>query len=322
MSRIQRDIRGKLVTYFKTRLGMFNYKSGWMKGDCPNCGKSLKFGVNISQDRTNCFVCTYNDRPIEVVMMVEGLSDRFAVFRFLNAFEDAPLIDPYIKELVQKPAELPEGFTLLSMGTSQVSKIARSYMRGRGFNVKELSLQGVGYCARGPYKMRIILPFYAAGRLIYFNARQFIEIGAKFKNPKIEDFGIGKNMLMYNIDALSIYTTIYLVESVTNALTLGSNAIAIGGKVLSGYQLSKILKSKIKRVIVILDNDATDYAIQIALKICNYKKTKVVIMPDEKDVNDRGRKEVKRMTKETPWGNYSYFLKLKFQYEKTLDSHN
>src|SRR5690606_20249091 len=143
-----------------------------------------------------------------------------------RAFEDAPFLETYQEALIQKPAELPVGFTLLSLGNSMVSKSARKYMRERGFKIKELSMMGIGYCARGEYKYRIIIPFYEAGRLIYFNARQFIELGSKFKNPAIEDFGIGKNMLMYNVDALAIYNKIYLVESATNAITLGNNAVA------------------------------------------------------------------------------------------------
>lgn len=318
---IQKKQRGKLLTYFRTRLGMFDYKGTWLKGDCPSCGASLKFGANIASDRTNCFICTYNEKPIDVVVMKEGLPNREAAYVYLRTFEDAPFLDTKIEELIQKPAELPAGFTLLSFGNSYIAQGARNYMEGRGFNIRELSLQGIGYCARGEYKYRIILPFYEAGRLIYFNARQFMDFGSKFKNPAVEDFGIGKSMLIYNVDALAVYRKIYIVESVTNALTLGSNAIAIGGKVISNYQLSKVLKSKVTMIVIILDNDATDYSIQMALKISIHKKVKIIIPPVDKDVNDLGKTKTKKLEKFSTWGKYKDFLKMKLDYERSLDTY-
>ena len=38
---------------------MFVYRRGWLKGDCPECGKDKKYGVNIALNRTNCFSCGY-----------------------------------------------------------------------------------------------------------------------------------------------------------------------------------------------------------------------------------------------------------------------
>lgn len=312
--KLNREIYNKLAAYFKQRLGMFDYKSGWMKGDCPMCGKSLKYGVNISQNRTNCFSCTYNERPLFVVMKIENLQNIPQTFNYLGTFEGATYLETPQEYLEEKDAKLPEGYKLLSIGNSRIAKLARNYMKNRGFNILSLSMKGVGYCTKGDYMGRIILPFYEKGKLVYFNARKFIDSGPKFKNPSLEEFGVGKNLLIYNVDALAIYKRINIVESITNSLTLGDSTISLGGKIMSAYQTSKILRSPVKEVVIILDSDAYEYAIKAALAISPHKKVKLVRMPENLDVNDIGKKETLKIIKQHKFLTYQEVLKEKFNY--------
>lgn len=294
---------------------MFTYNKGWLKGDCPLCAKNQKFGVNILQNRTNCFACGVHLKPLDLIIELEGLKTRNEVLLLLNTFQDVDFLENRVEELIQKPVSLPPDFKLLIFGNNLVGKSARKFMSRRGFDIKELSLQGIGYCSKGDYRFRIIIPFYQKGKLIYFNARQFIDIGAKFKNPPIELFGIGKSLLIYNVDALWVYNKIYIVESATNALTLGPKAIGMGGKKLSAYQISMILKSPCKYVIILLDPDAWLEAINLALRLCNHKQVKLIKLPPEKDVNDIGKKATLKLIKETPYSKYYDFYKMKIDYQ-------
>lgn len=306
---MNRIARGKLSNYFKSRLGMFDYRRGWMKGNCPYCHSVEKFGVNLSQYRTNCFKCEANPSPIEVVMDIEGFDTFPKAWDYIGAFEEAEFLEAPKTPLEEVDSFLPEHFKLLTLGDSRIAKLARSYMKGRGFDIDELSFKGVGYCDDGEYIGRVIFPYYEKGKLRYFTARKFIDIGPKFKNPPVESFGIGKNLLIYNVDALQLYNKIYIVESITNALTLGDNAIALGGKVISDYQSSKILRSPIKKVVILLDPDATDRALKTGLHFVNYKACKVVELPEGFDVNDVGKKETMKYVKSTPYENYQQLYK-------------
>lgn len=310
MGRIYNEALGKKIAgYYQQRLGCREYQKGWMKGTCPSCGKHDKFGINISQARTNCFYCEEHPNPIELILQVEGFSTHKEVYNHLNTFEDADYLQPAIEIYDYKIPKLPEGFRLISLGKSSISDLARGYLKGRGFKISELELKGVGYCSRGEYMGYIIFPFYQRGRLIYYTTRRFIQVGSKFKNPKIEDFGIGKSSIIYNIDALGIYRKIRIVESVTNALTLGNNAIAIDGKIVSKWQLSAILRSPVELVEIILDRDAYKAALKMGMDIVNEKRVRVVLMPDEQDVNDVGRKKTKRIIKATQWVDYKSLYK-------------
>ena len=151
-----------------------------------------------------------------------------------------------------------------------MAKSARSYLRGRGFSAFNLSYRGIGYCDSGEYFGYIILPYYQQGQLIYYQTRNFLGNGPKFKNPRVEDFGIGKTQLMFNADALALFTKIYLVESVTNSLTIGEKAVGILGKKISDYQFSAILRSPIEEIVIGLDDDALKEAIELAMRFVNY----------------------------------------------------
>lgn len=303
----------KLNEYFLQRHGMVNYRKGWLKGDCPSCGKEMKFGVHIAQNRTNCFICGYNERPMQVLASIEGLQTQNDIMNFLGTFEGIEYIETQVEYFTEKQnVELPESFKLIILGKSIIANKARATLKKRGFNLTELAMRGIGYCTRGDYANRIIIPFYAKGKLVYWNARAILFGDIKFKNPSTDELGIGKSLLMFNVDALAMQRRIYLLESATNALTIGERGVAILGKILSNHQLSQILRSPVKEVIIILDEDAWNYTLQAALKLVMYKKVKVIKMPEEIDVNDMGRKETLKLVKAAPWETHrSLVLKQK-----------
>lgn len=311
MSRYTRDMLGRLTTYFKQKLRVVPHRTGWLRqGTCPGCGKEKKLGINLYLDRTNCFSCGYHPKPILLVMKLEALDTLNEVHNFLDSFESAEYLETSLPMLEEKDVKLPESFTLLEMGTSSLANMARNYMRKRKYDTMKLTLKGVGYCTRGTYKGRIITPFYERGRLVYFNARTYMGIGTKHKNPPVDDFGIGKSQLIYNVDAIHIYKTVYGVESATNALTIGDRAIAFGGKLMSMYQVSKILRSPVKRFIMIWDPDAYWEALHAALAISRHKMVKVIKLPKQyrakfnPDVNDLGWKTTKKFVDAEPWLTY------------------
>ncbi len=308
---LSKDIRTRLHTYFKTRLGMWDYKGGWMKGTCPMCNKDKKYGVNLYSNRTNCFRCGYCKNPLQAVMEVEHFHTINEVFKFLGSLDSMALMEYQYEKLEETPVILPEGFKLMTLGNDSMGERARKYMSNRDFDLNQLTLKGVGYCGTGKYFGHIIMPFYINGELVYFNARRFIMTGSKYNNPGKDIFGIGKSQLIYNHDALLIYNSVFLVESVMNALTLGEKTIAIGGKKISPTQLSQVMKSPAKNIIIILDSDASREAIDQALKLTSHKKIKIVFMPEKKDVNDIGKDRTINRIYKTNYLNYNDILKLK-----------
>lgn len=223
--------------------------------------------------------------------------------------------EPPLVEYERKIINLPEGYRNLLEGDDFLGLLARTYIRKRGLDVRGLSRKGFGYCSSGALFGYLILPYYVGGELVYYSTRRLLSVGPKFNNPKIEDFGIGKSSLIYNIDALSFYKTVYIVESVFNAETIGDNAVALAGKAISSWQISTLIKSPASNFIILLDPDAYLYAIQLAMQLYFYKRVKVVRLPDREDVNSWGKNNTLTRVYKTRYQTYSDLLKLKNDYQ-------
>lgn len=313
------NLSKKIKQYFIQRFDMKKANPGWMLGTCPTCGKRLKFGLNLSQNRTNCFVCG-NSNPLQVIMEVENLETRVQALAYIRAFEEVEYLDFIEKDTEEKivspeegKVELPDGYKILTVGDNLVGQCARKYLGNRGFNIQSLALRGVGYVDKPKtrYFGYIVIPYYLAGKLIYFTTRKLFDIGPKFKNPTLEEASIGKTLLTYNADALAIYNQVHLVESATNSLTLGPRAIGLGGKKISNYQYSGILRSPVKIINIFLDPDALKEALKLGLDLCNHKQVRVVLLPQGKDVNDLGKKVALELKKNTSIQTYNELLKRK-----------
>lgn len=308
-------IIGKLYGYFYSH-GFEDYRKGWITGACPECGEDRegKYAIHLEDNRGNCFICGNKDKPLEVIRKMEKVHTISEVYQLLNAFEGfkyAPIRRGHriVKDQVKKKLKLPKEFKLIGVYNNKTAKIVKQNLKNRGFNIKKLMRAGVGYCSTGEYANRIIIPYTANGELVYFNARRFVELGSKFQNPSTEEFGIGKNQMIYNIDALYIYEKIYVFESATNSLTLGEQAVGTGGKILSAWQLSALISSPCKEIIIGLDDDAYYEALCIALYLSPYKKVKVLRFPEGIDANKLGRKETLKLEKETKFKTYKQFYK-------------
>ena len=311
---LNKFIKSKVYGYLRSNMQMYDYRNGWMKGDCPECGEH-KLGVNVGQDRTNCFKCGYNDKPLFLIGKREGITKYHDIVSFIQGFKFEGRVYEIKQEITNyelSPGSLPLEYKSVLRTDTKMGKRIKNYLINRGFDITTLASKGWGYCEEGDYTGYIIIPYYIDNKLIYFTARRLSPAyGPKFNNPKIEDFGIGKSMLIYNHDALLIEDKVYLVESATNAETIGEQAFAAGGKSLSKYQINQILKSQCEKIIIILDPDAYHEALELAIKLVDYKKVKVVKLPDGYDINDIGREKTLYYVHKSKYMNKNQLIRLK-----------
>lgn len=312
--RFNRNIKSKLYKYFKYRLDLKPSTKGFIRGNCPYCGSKFTFGVNIERLKVNCFKnCGVPKHPITLLMHLEEFETRNEAYDFLKVQQEYEFYDSIVKRekvLAKREVELPESYTLINLGDSILSRIARNYLKGRGYNIDKLAMQGVGYCTSGQYEGYIIFPFYEQGKLVFFQGRRFAGNGPKMQNPAEEDFGIGKTQLIFNKDALFIYRRIFIMESITNTLTLGDRGIGLLGKKPSTSQISTIIKSPCEELIILLDPDALPEAIKLAMILCQYKKVKLIYWEGNKDVNDLGKKNIMEKIKQFDFLGYSDYFNL------------
>lgn len=251
--------------------------------------------------------------PAHLIMEVEGFETYAELLKFLDneKFTELQFKEEHIELAESKQVYLPDGFKLLNQGTSQIAITIRKYFEKRGFNIEEASRKGIGYCTKGPLFGYLIIPFYHKGTLRYYNARAVISTGPRYNNPNKDITGLGKEFIIYNQDALEMYNSVYICEGAINALTMGDRAIATMGKSISAYQVNLLLKSPVQRLILLLDPDAIQYAIDLAFKLVAYKKVKVVQLPEGKDCNDLGKQKVMKLVYSTRYQGYQELVQLR-----------
>lgn len=296
-------LKDKLYAYFKSQHGAFEYRNGWMRIPvCPFCGRDDKLGVHLGKSRVHCFRCDYDERPLKAVVDMEHLKSEKDALQLLKNFDGEEYIEPKYEKVEERQVVLPDGFKTLRRGDGTIGDMARAYVKGRGFDYKELSRRGVGYTDDGESKYfgYLIVPFHKDRQVIYFQTRRFFGLGPKFNNPLYEDFGIGKNQIIYNSDALKRYREVSIVESWTNAWSLSKNTVSLNGKTLSPKQLQLLLRGKADLYNILLDRDAWEFTIKMAFALIQYKKVRLVRFKDDRDVNDLGQSVTVKMIDNTP----------------------
>ena len=269
-----------LANIFEDFLGdsrKHNEDTGQIAFDCPACSaeKGLVNGdgkgnleVNYEKGVFKCWVC-YETNHMHGSLT--RLIKKYGNARHLKEYE---LLKP---EHVERDKEhkaiqvkLPEGYRKLSDCTSMDYKcdVAKKYLYDRGITDKIIKDFKIGYTVVGDYFNRIIVPSYGAdGKLNYFVARWFDKKYTKIKylNPDVE-----KQEIIFNEQLINWDATIYLVEGVTDHIVT-PNSIPLLGKYISDYLLYLLHEKAKSFIVIVLDDDAYDDAVNLfkKLNICD-----------------------------------------------------
>jgi len=301
----------KAYTYFSTNFDLKRVSpKGWYPMDCPFCDvgrHKTKFAVHFGYNTAKCWECEYKERLVNVIMDVEGVEYRDAR-NILNDLDESYIdiaLTQTHKEIKKSNVLLPKGFTSLLDGEGVISDRVRTYLLRRGFDLVKLDMAGFGYCLehdedyKKDYFGYIVMPFKRKGVLQYYIGRAALDQEPKYKNPSIETFGIGKEELFFNEDALDLYDEVFLLEGYFDAICTGKSAMASLGWSLSDTQKRKILTSGIKRLSILPDKGFYKTAVKTAMTFMDHMEVVVVNMdnvlpdyPKKKDVNELGIKAV------------------------------
>lgn len=152
-----------------------------------------------------------------------------------------------------KEIELPHGFKSIDG--------PHPYLKKRGIPWRYAKEMDWGYCELGYCANRIIVPSYMENRLVFWQARDFLESKhekwgtdeyKKVLNPK----GVSAKSVLYNYDTAKKYEHIILVEGFIDAVKVGLNAMATNGKVLHPKQVEWLLRTKAKKITIMWDLDS------------------------------------------------------------------
>lgn len=320
------SLSNKIVAYLSDEYGLRESTNGWLETDCPFCCKKNKLCVNPEYNYLKCWVCDFKGDIYYFLELTEKL-------RFKEAVE---LISSYREQSYSLPTSQRRTFNSLNVfnvsskfsfpcaykpildGDNHLSRLARAYLIRRKFDLEYLADKGFGYvdevCEDRTKDLfgYIIMPFSRNGIYYYYNARNYMSSHLRYKNPSTEDFGIGKADLLWNEDALLQAKKLWIMEGVFSALTIGDDAIATMGKAVSNSQVSKILKSSAKEVVIAFDPNTWKESIDLASKLLNYKAVKLLDLKTG-DPNDLGAEKLYEIEETSKFLNFGTLMTLKHE---------
>lgn len=260
---------------------------------CKKCGhQKKKLSVNIEKNAFKCWICDHKGNNLGRLVKHYGSflqkqewSKYNNVVDLSQSLED--LFGKQEEEEVEVLVSLPKEFISLANKNLPISAIEpKKYLYSRGLTDKDILRWKIGYCSKGEYKDRVIIPsFNEDGKVNYFIARTYGREWPNYKNPNVS------KDIIFNQLYVDFKNDVVLVEGAFDAVK-AENAVPILGSSLR--EDSKLFQEIVKwdtTVYVALDPDAE-------MKSMKLIKSLLLYGIEVYKVDISGYKDVGEMTKE------------------------
>ena len=252
----------KLLSLIETVLGKGKSTSrGNVAFNCPFCHHNKKkLEVDIDSQHWHCWICNAAGR--KVITLFKKLNvERHKISKLFEYIEETEY-RPKITTTNTKAVELPPEFRPLWKldKLSPAYRNAIHYLKKRGVTIHDILKYRIGYCRKGLYSGKIIIPSYDAnGVLNYFVGRAYYEDDVwKHKNPQVS-----KDIIGFELHVNWNYP-VCLVEGAFDAIAIRRNAIPLFGKTIPDQLKYRIIENNVKTIYICLDKDARKQAIETA----------------------------------------------------------
>jgi len=254
--------------------------------NCPKCNHDKpKLEVNFHTNEKGenafaCWVCGLKGKTIRSLLRQIEVpkSQAYEILKYIGKGEE----EYYAPD---KVVDLPKEFQPLYQAsqTSIIANKVRKYLYRRGFIERDFLKYNIGYCTKGEYEGRIIIPSYnEANQLNFFTARTFENAFHKYRNPEIsKDIVVFESTINWN-------QPVILVEGMFDAMAVKRNVIPIQGKTISKALLLKLVESKVEDIYIALDKDAFKKALEYTEQFLNMGKRVYLINMKDKDPSEMG----------------------------------
>ena len=184
---------------------------------CPFCDHhKKKLSVNLEKNKFKCWVCDTSGNSLLYLFKKFGNIQQLTEWKRLNNITDFSEIEDKLDHLFDKPKEiilpklkLPKEFVSLANCVLPISCVgAKSYLKKRQIYSKDILYWKIGYCSKGQYAGRVIIPsFDMKGNINYFIARSYDGNWKKYLNPEVP-----KSEIIFNELYVDFTRPIVLVE--------------------------------------------------------------------------------------------------------------
>ncbi len=228
---------------------------------CPFCSHyKKKLEVNVRTQEWHCWIC--NACGTSIRSLFYKLKARESYFEELYKIIGKNWIRRENDVEIPLSLSLPDEFIpLWKLRPNHVSKfnIALSYLGERKITMDDIIRYNIGYCEAGHYQDRILVPsFNKDGDVNFFAARSYNEGEFyKYMLPPWPKSIVGFELLINWNEPIS------LVEGTFDAMAVRNNAIPLFGTTMTFALKLAIVTNRVKRINIVLDNDALSQAMDI-----------------------------------------------------------
>jgi len=275
---------------------------------CPFCHHNKKkMEVNIVTQYWHCWVCNAAGRKLAVLFRKLNVQ-REKISKLVGLLDDVEYKPS--KTTTNTPVlQLPEGYRPLWIlqEMSPEFRNAVHYLKKRNITIHDILKYRIGYCRKGPYKGKIIIPSYDAnGSLNYFVARAYYEEDKfKHKNPPASKDIVGFELhINWNMP-------IVLVEGAFDAIAIKRNAIPLFGKTISNTLKKRIVEKGVKDIYICLDLDARKQALETAQYFMSNGLNVYFVDITGKDPSDLGFEKITSVLNKTHIMNETQLMEKK-----------
>lgn len=260
-----------LRPWLKARLGRKVEEHGdeWAL-PCPECDsqrtKDYRLWFNVKRNVGTCYKCHRSFNTTKLVQALEGVGFaqalRLIKEHTVGGVLSLALLRQHVEQaftvVTEQPEEaLPEVELPDEFKPVEPDGRFPAYIMERIGSIKTILDYGIGWCPRGFYRDRMVVPVRLHGRTVSFVARDMTGTAErKVLYPK----GTKTSRVLFNYDRAKSFERVVLVEGALDAIRVGPRGMALFGTSISDAQVALLAKSEARDVVVMLDGDAAGEA--------------------------------------------------------------
>jgi DNA primase len=266
-----------------------------------------KFGIRLSTGESNCFACGESGKSYKSLFRKLKVSKAIYAELYSIIGEDYYKHNATYKKKNKQEIDLklPEEFLSIAIPSDSIEyKHAVKYIKSRGITRDDILRYNIGYCEKGEYNGRIIIPSYDKnGNINFFAARAYYAGNSyKYKLPSWSKNIVGFELFI-NWKEIPI-----IVESPFNAITIRNNAIPLFGKIMPSELKEAFIENDVEKVNICLDNDAEENSKQMGEELSRLGIKPYFIKLNKKDPNEIGFDKMNELIDNAVEMDYSYRL--------------
>lgn len=278
--------------------GHHHCRPGWVQLDCPFCGKGsgkYHMGFSIEGGYVSCWRCRGHSL-LSTLAEATG-EDRDRLRKMLQGLET-----------VRGERKDVRGTLTLPKGIGDLERIHKTYLRSRGFNVKELrelwGLQGLGMAGRliMPDKRRInlawriFIPIKLDGEIVSWTTRAVSEkVDQRYISAPAECEAMNHKELLFGEDHAR--HAVCCVEGPFDAMRIGPGAVASCGTGFRRAQVARLARYHVRGVCFDNEPDAQRRARELVDMLSPFPGETYLINIDSADPGEATDREVAMIRK-------------------------